>query len=293
MHSFLKSIGFSDLEKDSDLYNILDEVVYHPDESRVEQDAFGNKRAFFAKYVSTDVGLAVCGCFLEAGRFRLESYYPFFKGSNITTKEPVDIEDHKSNTFYYGVCEEFMLGIPLIFFINNPEDIFHEKQRPLPMTAADNTVISGLGHHGKILLPVMKSDKISARKQRTTVKRMQLIQKAKAGNHDAMENLTLNDMDQYAVVSQRALHEDILSIVESSIMPYGIECDQYIVIGEILSVYHTKNTYTNETIWIMTLVCNDLTLDVCINEKNLLGEPMVGRRFKGRIWMQGHLNFGY
>lgn len=41
----------------------------------------------------------------------------------------------------------------------------------------------------------------------------------------------------------------------------------------------------------MTLECNDMDLDICINEKDLLGEPDVGRRFKGVIWLQGNINF--
>jgi hypothetical protein len=40
----------------------------------------------------------------------------------------------------------------------------------------------------------------------------------------------------------------------------------------------------------MTVDTNDLVYDVCINEKDLLGEPEIGRRFKGTIWMQGFLN---
>ena len=37
------------------------------------------------------------------------------------------------------------------------------------------------------------------------------------------------------------------------------------------------------------LVCNDVPIDICINEKDLFGVPEVGRRFKGQIWLQGLL----
>ena len=36
---------------------------------------------------------------------------------------------------------------------------------------------------------------------------------------------------------------------------------------------------------------NELTFDVGINKIDLLGEPQVGRRFKGNIWLQGYINF--
>lgn len=70
-------------------------------------------------------------------------------------------------------------------------------------------------------------------------------------------------------------------------MPYGIESDQYSVLGEIMNVCYTENTMTGQRICVMTVDTNDLIYDVCINEKDLLGEPLVGRRFKGTIWMQG------
>ena len=41
----------------------------------------------------------------------------------------------------------------------------------------------------------------------------------------------------------------------------------------------------------MTIECNDILFNVGINKKDLLGEPAVGRRFKGQIWMMGKVNF--
>ena len=48
---------------------------------------------------------------------------------------------------------------------------------------------------------------------------------------------------------------------------------------------------TGEEIYMMALSCNDLVFDVCINKKDLYGEPLAGRRFRGTIWMQGIINF--
>ena len=119
------------------------------------------------------------------------------------------------------------------------------------------------------------------------------MSQARDGNRSAMENLTLSDMDTYASVSRRIMKEDIFSIVESSLIPYGVESNQYTVVGEILNYYKIKNQISGENVWIMTLLCNELKFDICINEQNLLGEPGIGRRFRGRISMQGYLNFGY
>ena len=37
--------------------------------------------------------------------------------------------------------------------------------------------------------------------------------------------------------------------------------------------------------------CMDAVFRVCINEKDLLGVPAIGRRFKGNVWMQGEVEF--
>ena len=41
----------------------------------------------------------------------------------------------------------------------------------------------------------------------------------------------------------------------------------------------------------MTLDCNGLEFDVCINAEDLMGEPEIGRRLKASIWLQGRMNF--
>ena len=89
------------------------------------------------------------------------------------------------------------------------------------------------------------------------------------------------------MLQRRVEKEDILSIVETNFMPYGIECDQYTIVGTIMDVQKLKNDMSEEEVWKMELsVCN-MSIDVCINAESLIGEPAVGRRFRGQIWLQG------
>lgn len=293
IHSFFRSIGFRELKQNTELYKILEDVVNHPDEQSMLEDTDGNEFACFSKNMGGEFGISVCGNFLNESEFRMEYYYPFFRGSYITTYEPVDIERHSSRESYAGICDEIKLGVTLIFYIENIMDVLREKKFNRTYPTAENTVLSGLATTGKILLPVMKTSKQLARKEKSSEKRLNLMQQAREGDKVALENLTLSDMDTYSSLSRRVSREDVLTIVESSFIPYGIESDQYIIIGEILNFYKVPNTLTGENIWILSINCNDLKFDVCINERDLLGEPEIGRRFKGRIWMQGHLNFGY
>ena len=141
------------------------------------------------------------------------------------------------------------------------------------------------------MLPISKNEKQLKDIRENNQNRSHLIAAAREGDEDAIENLTLEDIDTYSMISKRIEREDILSIVDSYFMPYGVKSDRYSILGEILDCNTVVNQLTGEKIYILTVDCNDLIYDICINVKDLLGEPALGRRFKGNIWMQGHINF--
>lgn len=89
----------------------------------------------------------------------------------------------------------------------------------------------------------------------------------------------------------RLNNEDLYSIVDTSLAPFGIESDKYQIIAEILSVQKVTNKYTSETLVEMRVETMGLLFSVIINEKDLDGEPEPGRRFKGVIWLQGIAEF--
>ena len=123
-------------------------------------------------------------------------------------------------------------------------------------------------------------------------KRGSLLEAARRGDEQAIETLTVEDIDLYSMVTKRIIKEDMYSIIETCFMPSGIECDQYSIIGNILSVNLVANDLTNEEIYRLRIECNDMIFTIAINKADLLGEPAPGRRFKGQIWMQGIADFG-
>ena len=149
--------------------------------------------------------------------------------------------------------------------------------------------MSGLSTDGKILLPINKDEKKHKQLEQQKIERNNMIAAARNGDENAIENLTLEDIDTYSLLSRRIMREDILSIVENYFMPYGIESDQYAILGDIMDCHFLQNEYTGENVYVMDLVCNDIPFSICMNQKDLLGEPAVGRRFKGTIWLQGSI----
>ncbi len=144
---------------------------------------------------------------------------------------------------------------------------------------------------GSIILPVIKNEKQVKKYKQAAINRNHLIAAARRGDEEAIESLTLEDIDTYTVLSKKILKEDVFSLVDTYFMPYGIECDKYSILGEIEACYLQKNSVTEEEIYVLTINCNDLIFDVGINKKDLWGEPKPGRRFKGIVWLQGYINF--
>ena len=119
-----------------------------------------------------------------------------------------------------------------------------------------SVTLSGLCNEGIILLPVLKSKEQEREQQEDVHNRMLLLSAAKSGDPQAIESLTLDDIDTYSKVSRRLISEDVFTIVDTYIMPYGIECDRYSIMGEILEYRLTRNEITREDICIMKLDVN-------------------------------------
>lgn len=291
MHSYLKSVGFSEITKRNQLKEIIKDVINSYDEKNAVEDHPNGVFVEYSKYYGYNCGITVCGQYDEDDDFHVEYYFPFFRGTGITTKEQMIIDKHAEKESFAGACDDLRVGVTLIYYLQNAAEYMIEKSRGNFFKADLSVTLSGLAADGKVLLPLMKDSEMIKEEKEIYQNRTKLIAAARNGDEEAMESLTMEDMDTYSMISQRIVTEDILSIVDSSFMPHGIECDQYKIIGEILDYNVLKNSYTNEEICQLTVDCNDVQFDVCINRKNLLGELQVGRRFKGVIWLQGNIHF--
>ena len=87
----------------------------------------------------------------------------------------------------------------------------------------------------KDILEIIKKDKEQIQKvKKASATRSTLMAAARKGDEDAIETLTLEDMDMYTTISKRIQNEDVFSLVDTYFMPYGVECDQYSILGEII-----------------------------------------------------------
>ena len=151
--------------------------------------------------------------------------------------------------------------------------------------------LSALCTQGKILLPILKRPEAARIAKKKEQGRQKLIEAAREGNQEAIDSLTIDDMNLSNKVGRLLNSCDIYTMVESSIMPCGLESDRYTIIGEILNVVPLVNEISKEPLCQMDVKCNNICIRVLVNRSGLMGEPMAGRRFKGDIWLQGVVNF--
>ena len=287
----MRAVGFGDQWNPEEMKELLLDVITEGNERACTTYIGETLIATFSKEFAPNIGITVCGIFDKNDKFEYEYYFPFLRGNNITTQEDVSIERHAATESYAGVCEDLRVGVSMIFYLQNMIPYIKAKNsKSLPVNGTTLT-LSALSLSGTIMMPIKKTDKDLIRNQETLRDRSQLLNAARNGDERAIEDLTMDEIDTYSVVAKRLHKDDVFTLVDTYFMPYGVECDQYSVMGEILEFSFVKNSLTNEEICVMMLSCNDIQFDVCINKADLYGEPAVGRRFKGTVWMQGYINF--
>ena len=293
MHRFLRSVGFSTLTSTAEVQELVRDVILNADGRSYTTDRENNDVVLveFSRNFAENMGIAVCGELDDKDRFLYYYFYPYLKGTGISSMEDISIERHAATESYAGVCDDVKVGVTLIFYLQNMISYIKYRNRDALPVKGTSLTLSALSDQGSIMMPISKSEKQKKRVQRSSINRNQLIEAARKGDEDAIESLTLEDMDTYTAISRKIQNEDVFSLVDTYFMPYGVECDQYSILGEIQECHRVTNSMTGEHVWLMTLECNELNFDVCINEKDLFGEPMAGRRFKGVIWLQGAVNY--
>mgnify|MGYP003402710956 CR=1 FL=1 len=291
MHKFLRAVGFSKLNDRKELQKLLTDIIVTSTDRGYTSNGEKTLLAEFSRDFAENIGIAVCGEFDDEDKFTYNYYYPYLRGSVFSSAEDISVERHAAHESYAGICDDIKVGVSLIFYLQNM--IPYVKAQNLGLLPIKGTTVnlSALSVKGTVMMPLRKTERDLIRNHKSLMNKSQLINKARKGDEEAIENLTLNDMDTYTAISKRILKEDVFSLVDTYFMPYGIECDHYSILAEIIECSLVTNKLTEEEIYVMTLNCNDLMFDLCINKEDLYGEPAVGRRFKGSIWMQGVINF--
>lgn len=291
IHKYLRAAGFSKIKNRKELNRLLSDVLKNPTGRQYVSVSEDKVLAEFRKEYMDSIGITVCGNYSDELEFEYDYYYPYIIGKNISSTEEVSVERHIEKESYAGMCDDLKVGVSMIFYLQNRMDYLKQVNIGTKNKGVFASVnLAGMSTEGSVVLPLMKDPVKTLAVKNQEQNRHDLLAAAREGNEEAIEDLTLEDMDIYTAISKRIGKDDILTLVDTYFMPWGIECDLYSILGEITECKNLTNSLTKEQIYVITLKCNDVDLDVCINEKDLVGDPAPGRRFKGIIWLQGHVN---
>lgn len=286
MHNYYKAIGFGKEYSKTVIRNIIKKAVDDYKKNELE-NSLGRLIEIFVLF-DKSIGLAIHGEFINEDDFEVEYAFPFVKPKHFLHYDDIVIEKNVSSYSFSAGCDIKDSGVTIIFYLQNALDYVNKK---LPEKVSTKVGMSALSLSGKIILPTKEYDEYKAAYNKIKKDKTDMIEEAQKGDEEAIENLTIQEMNMYTKISKRLEKEDVYSIVDTSLMPFGMECDRYAVIGKIKQMEICVNRITSEKVYNLTLECNDIIINVAINESDLVGEPKIGRRFKGNIWLQGNILF--
>lgn len=288
MHSYLKAIGISNLISKRQL---LDMVKKLPRNQIFTQKIVYKNVEFVEKTVrfGDDFGIVFLGT-MDGEKFEIDYYYPYANGLVTGTFNDLSLERQIEDFCYKGVCEDIRVGVSLIFHVQNSFSCYVKRISGEQINRCSDINFTGISTDGKILFPVNIGRDAMRKRVLDNLNKNILIMAAKQGDENAIESLTMDEFDTNSLITKRIKSEDLFSIVDSTFIPYGINCDRYTVIGDIMKVSQSENEITGEKLYRLVVKCNDIPITIQINKENLLGEPLPGRRFKGVIWLQGSIS---
>lgn len=286
MHTFLRAVGFKNINNRKALDKLLNEVLKNPDRKKQYRIDEGEDFTEILKYFGNGFGILIRGIYDENRIFHIEHYFPILEGEIESVEDELTISKKSENRAFSVMCDDVRLGVLLIFYLQNSIDYIKSIEINENIPIKTSASLAALSIEGKIILPVM--DNIFNDDERKEEHNM-MIYDARRGNEEAIEKLAVEDIDIYMQVNERIKEEDIYSIVNTTFYPFGSESDNYSIVGTILDYSYTINSYSDETVCMMKIICNDIIFDLIINESDLCGMPMIGARFKGVIWMQGYV----
>lgn len=295
MHQYLRAIGFSNIKSKKEYNNLVNDWIINSTlKNKINIDDTSEYLCEYNKKYSNLTGITLVRKIDEEEDNNeskiIDYYFPYVKPFQVSTNVRFSLDRHVQNDSLIGCCDDYRVGIPLIFNIQNGIDI--TKKIDIIKEKIDTSIsFTALSNEGFIMLPIKKNavevDKVN---KIYTEKRKHIIA-ANQGDESAIEKLMIQEYDTITMVNEKIQTDDVYTLVDSFFRPYSLDSEKYLILGDIKEVEVEKNYLTEEELYIMAVSVCGLVITVCINKKDILGEPQVGRRFKGEIWLSGVINF--
>lgn len=289
MESPITAIGFSKIDSEYKIEDIVGEILDTPTKQVASRMANNDILAEYAKMFAEDTYVMV-RIVVKAGqkdtKIQVEQCEPYVESHHVVAVEDLMVECIDDEYTYYAVCEEKETGMQFIFWLQNvieyietldTEQVFNEVK------------VVGIAMEGTIILPIEKNEEEEVVEKEERDKLKVMIQRAREGDEDAKEQLEQEERELDEQLKERMMEEDFLSIMSGYFVPTTLVDATYAILGEITHISTRKNNKTNEEIYLFVLNVNDMPLEIVINKNMLIGIPSIGMRFMGTCWLQGSI----
>lgn len=300
MHNYVTAIGFMDMYDTPDMDKIIKDYIEMSVENNVVK--YEKKEPGKSHYQTAEIdmpllsdcdgnhrgGIKIRGKYnSDNGKFYYTNCFPYAVSNYSYYAESISVTMKKDSEGCLGIVSGQVSELSPIFSVINDIEFMSRNPEKTDFEYV-NVYLMGLALDGKIILPVNSSSR--PEKKDSDINRGRLLDRALSGDRDAMTELTIVDLDTYIDIGKRIKNEDVYSIVCSSMVPDGLESDIYSVVGNILEIDTLENDITGNYLYMLLIECNSMVFHVIIDSSTLLGEPEVGRRFVGSIWLQGKIS---
>ena len=287
MHKFLRAIGFSKIESRYQLEDIYKDILSSPNRKVASTINTGSTLVQFDKDFGNGIGISLIGEMDKSGSLSIEHFFPYVRPKVYTNTDTIDLEEHTYNKSYIGTIGDLFIAV--MFYVQNIAEC--DRLLKYHNRSLTTVMLSALSTKGTIILPIEKYPEVEEKEKAVQAKKNKLMKNALEGDIDAINSITKMDINLYNETLTRIEEQslDVLTVVDTTFLPTGVESDLYSIIGIIKEVYTRFNIVTNEQLYDITVESLGYTFNICINAEDLVGEPLPGRRFRGDIWLQGYI----
>lgn len=290
MKKFLSSVGFKYIKTSSQLKILMAEVINSSSEKYFYSEPFrpfyNYDYACLYKPYGKNIGLTVRGVLDDKDDIKAVDFLAYTKSDLYMNAEFININEGDKENEYFITCEDENDN-EIVFYLLNPYYYFTLDN--IKDNLSIKISISGLSVSGKVILPIDKNQKASETEIENFKKRCEIIKKSKKGDEDAINELECNAEQTYNSIYERLKNEDLLSIIETYMMPDSSFNSGYSILGDIINVEEIVNEKTEEKVYCLRVNAISTVFDVFINSKDIIGMPFVGMRFLGNCFLQGYI----
>ena len=192
------------------------------------------------------------------------------------------------DTHFVVFGEDEVNGNPLVVRMEETGKMFTQ---PTPKGGEGGSLhYSGLSIEGKVILGMLRTEEDEKYYEEEDQWRQDMLNKLRSGDQEAMKAMEEEMAYQDQEIEARMQHEDIFTVLEGFFMPVeDLFTGVYSTLGTILDADKILNPETEEWVWHLQLDVMSAGLDVYIHPDDLVGVPLKGCRFLGKVLLVGSI----